>query len=179
MSELIVIAAETHKAAFDLRDRIAEQACDFAVETEDIVVITRGEDGGVTLHTLNNPVAMQALGGSVWGLGLGAIFLMPLVGAAAGAVAGTLTGRALNVGIDDGFLKEVGQELPPGSAAVALLARRVDPYRLAAIVRTHGGEVLHAALSDEAADAMPTRVVARTPTKREAHVAGYGDQPPL
>lgn len=179
MSELIVIAADTHEAAFELRDRIAEQARDFAVETEDVVVLTRAEDGAVTRHTLTNTVAMQALGGSVWGLGLGAVFLMPLLGAAVGAVAGALTGRALNIGIDDGFLDEIGQELPPGGAALALLARRVDPYRLAALVRTHGGEVLHAALSDEAADAMPPRVVAKTPTKREAHVAGYGDQPPL
>lgn len=179
MSELLVIAADTPEAAFSLRNRIEDQVRDFAVEIEDVVVIARGEDDAVRLHTRNNTVATQALGGSIWGLGLGAVFLMPLVGAAAGAVAGALTGRALNVGLDDGFLYEIGQELPPGSAAVALLARRVDPYRLAAIVRTHGGEVLHAALSDDAADAMPPQVLARTPTKREAHVAGYDDQPPL
>ena len=179
MSELIVIAADTPEAAFELRDRIAEQARDFAVEVEDIVVVSRAEDDAVRLHTRTNTVAMQALGGGVWGLGLGAVLLMPLVGAAVGAAAGALTGRAPKIGIDDGFLREIGRALAPGSAAVAVLARRVDAYRLAAIVRTHGGEVLHAALSDEVADAMPPLVTAKTPTKREVHVAGYGDQPPL
>lgn len=179
MSQLIVIATDSPSAAFDLRDQIATMARDFAVETEDVVVVTRDENGTIEKHAPVNTVVTQAAGGTVWGLGLGAIFLMPLVGAAVGAAAGALTGRLINVGIDNDFLETIGRELPLGTGAVALLARRIDPERLAALVRDFGGEVLHAALSEDVAEAMPDEIDVQAPTADQTHVADYREQPKL
>ena len=47
----------------------------------------------------------------------------PLVGLAVGAGAGAAPGALSEIGINDQFLKELGETLPKGSAALALLVR--------------------------------------------------------
>jgi uncharacterized membrane protein len=79
----------------------------------------------VRLHQAVNLTAAGALGGSVWGALIGLLFLNPLVGAAVGAGAGALSGRLTDIGIDDAFLADVGQSLPRGGSALAVLIRKM------------------------------------------------------
>jgi uncharacterized membrane protein len=52
----------------------------------------------------------------------GHIFFAPLLGAATGAAAGALGGALTDVGIDDKFIKQVRDEITPGSSALFLLS---------------------------------------------------------
>jgi len=63
-----------------------------------------------------------ALGGTFWGLLFGLIFFIPLIGAALGAATGALTGALSDVGIDDGFINRVRDQVTPGTSALFLLS---------------------------------------------------------
>jgi len=71
------------------------------------------------LHSLTGSAA---LGGAFWGMLFGLIFFVPLLGLAVGAATGALAGSLTDVGIDDGFIKEVRQQVTPGTSALFLLS---------------------------------------------------------
>jgi len=87
---------------------------------------------------LHNLAASGALGGAFWGLLFGLIFFVPLFGMAVGAAFGALSGAMGDVGIDDGFIKRVRDEVKPGSSALCLLSAGAVPDRLAEEVRNRG-----------------------------------------
>jgi uncharacterized membrane protein len=64
-----------------------------------------------------------ALGGAFWGLLFGMIFFVPLLGAAVGAASGALAGSLADVGIDDGFINKVRDQVTPGTSALFVLTR--------------------------------------------------------
>ena len=76
---------------------------------------------------------------------IGLIFLAPLLGAAAGAASGALT----DLGIEDRFMKELGQSLPEGGAALFVLVRQVTPDKVIPRISEYGGKVLQTSLSNE------------------------------
>ena len=125
MSDLIVVAFDDEATAFELRAALVKLQKDYLLEMEDAVVITKSADGKVALHQAVNMTAAGAVGGAFWGTLVGLLFLNPLLGMAAGAGAGALSGKFTDIGINDTFLKEVGGSLTNGGAAVAVLVRKV------------------------------------------------------
>ena len=63
----------------------------------------------------------EALGPAFWGLLFGMLFYVPLLGAALGAATGALSGSLADVGIDDGFINRVRDEVTPGTSALFVL----------------------------------------------------------
>jgi len=130
MSDLIVIAFPDPESAFRARAEFAGLQKDYLVEMEDVVVVTRAEDGRVQLHQAVPMTAMGAAGGTLWGTLIGLLFLNPLLGAAVGAGAGALSGALTDIGIEDGFLREVGGSLDHGGAALGVLLHRMTADRV-------------------------------------------------
>jgi uncharacterized membrane protein len=123
---MLIVAFDGPDDAFALNAALADMRREMAIETQDTEIVTRSEDGEVHLHnTINVPLA-QTLGGAVWGLVLGAAFLLPVAGLAVGAATGALVGRGRDPGVDSGFLEELGDKLPRGGSALCLLVRKVD-----------------------------------------------------
>src|SRR3954468_13065433 len=73
-------------------------------------------------HQLNNPTRAGALNGAFWGVLFGMIFFVPLVGAALGAATGALSGSLNDVGIDDGFINRVRDQVTPGTSALFVMS---------------------------------------------------------
>ena len=71
---------------------------------------------------LHNLTGAGALGGSFWGLLFGLIFFVPLLGMAIGAAMGALSGSMSDVGIDDGFINGVRDQVTPGTSALFLMS---------------------------------------------------------
>jgi uncharacterized membrane protein len=63
-----------------------------------------------------------ALGGGFWGLLFGLIFFVPILGLAIGAATGALFGSMADVGISDGFIKSIREQVTPGTSALFLLS---------------------------------------------------------
>jgi uncharacterized membrane protein len=57
------------------------------------------------------------------------IFFNPLVGVAVavGAGAGALSGKLTDIGINDQFMKDIGETFQPGSSGLFILVRWVTP----------------------------------------------------
>lgn len=73
-------------------------------------------------HQLQNLTGAGALGGTFWGMLFGLIFFVPLLGAAIGAATGALGGSLVDVGIDDDFIKEVRDQVTPGTSALFVMS---------------------------------------------------------
>jgi uncharacterized membrane protein len=65
----------------------------------------------------------------LWGTLVGLLFLNPLAGlvtgAAVGAGAGALSGALSDYGIDDDFIRSLGERIEPGACALFVLVRSV------------------------------------------------------
>ncbi|SEM21223.1 Uncharacterized membrane protein [Roseovarius tolerans] len=126
MSDLLIIAFETSDGAFELDAHLRGLRRLQKLETQDIKVATRDETGAVELNGPANVPAMQVVGGTIWGLVLGAAFLVPVAGAVAGAATGAVVGQFRDPGVDSAFLKEIAEKLPKGGSALCLLVRDMD-----------------------------------------------------
>lgn len=152
MSDLVVVAFPDEATAFEARAELVRLQKDYLIEMEDAVVVTRDASGAVKLHQAVNLTTAGALGGTMWGALIGMLFLNPLLGAAAGAGAGAISGALTDIGINDGFLKDVGQALDKGQSAVAVLIRKMTADKVLARMQTFRakGRVIQTSLSDEA-----------------------------
>lgn len=140
MSDLIVVAFDDETTAFDLRAELAKLQTEYLLEMEDIVVVTRNDEGKVRLHQALDLTLAGAASGSFWGLLVGLLFLNPLLGAAAGAGAGALAGALSDTGINDAFIKDVGEKLTPGTSAVFLLVRKMTGDKVLARLAAFAGK---------------------------------------
>jgi uncharacterized membrane protein len=154
MSDLIAVAFDDPAKAFDLRARLAELQKEYLISMDDVVVVTRDEDGKVKLHQALNMTAAGALGGGFWGILIGLLFLNPLLGFAIGAGSGAIAGRLTDMGIDDKFMKEVGEQLRPGGAAVFVLLRKATTDKVLERLKDFTGSsvVLQTSLSQDDED---------------------------
>jgi uncharacterized membrane protein len=137
MSSLVVVGFPTSEEAQQVRRELVDMQREQLIALEDAVVVDHDKEGGVHLRQALNLTAAGALGGSFWGALVGLLFLNPLLGAAVGAGLGAASGSLSDLGIDDGFMRELGETLPPGSSALCLLVRDSTPDRLVERLRAH------------------------------------------
>ena len=78
-----------------------------------------------------NLAGAGALGGAFWGLLFGLIFFVPVLGMAVGAAIGGLTAAMADVGINDDFIKQVREQVTPGTSALFLLTSGAVTDRVA------------------------------------------------
>ena len=66
-----------------------------------------------------------------------------------GAAGGALSGAISDIGVDDNFMKELGETLSPGSSALFVLVRKVTPDKVLEEIAPFGGKVLRTSLSKD------------------------------
>lgn len=121
MSDLIVLAFGTEGGALEMRDKLLRRKEQRHIPLADAAVVIRREDGAVKVKQLHSLVGAGAVGGAFWGLLVGLIFAAPWLGLAASAVAGALRDRHTDIGVDDDFIRQVGNTIRPGQSALFLL----------------------------------------------------------
>ncbi|MGA9411200.1 MAG: DUF1269 domain-containing protein [Roseobacter sp.] len=154
MADLIAISFKDPAKAFDMRARLAELQKEYLITMEDVVVVTRDDDGKVKLHQATNLTSAGAVGGGFWGILIGMLFFNPLLGVAVGAGAGALSGYMTDIGIDDSFMKKVGEDLAPGSAALFVLVRKATGDKVMDKLRDFAGtgKIIQTSLSKTTED---------------------------
>jgi uncharacterized membrane protein len=98
---------------------------------------------------MHNLAGAGALGGAFWGLLFGLIFFVPLLGLAVGAASGALAGSLGDVGIDDGFIKRVRDEITPGRSALFAMTSDAVMDKVRDAFEGTSGELLFTNLSDD------------------------------
>jgi uncharacterized membrane protein len=148
MSDLVAIAYPDLATAERVRSRLGEAIQARIIEIDDAVIVTRDRDGKIELQQAGSPAAAGAAGGALWGGLIGLLFLAPLVGMAIGAAAGAATGALADYGVDDKFMKELGEKLTPGGAALIVLVRKMTTDKVLDNIQEQG-HVIQSSLSND------------------------------
>lgn len=154
MAQLLVSGVDgpqTAEKVFDLAGELDRQEL---LELADVAWVERA-DGEVRSHQSGNLMAAGAshgtASGMVWGTRRGLLLLDPLIGTAigagTGAAGGALSGHLSDGGIDDDVIRQVGQSLQPGRAAVFFLARNTTVDRVVEAIRPYHPTVIQTNLS--------------------------------
>src|ERR1043165_600638 len=113
MSNLVAIAYPDVKTAEEVMGALGRLQVERSIELEDAVVVTRDDGGKVKLHQARSMAGAGAAGGALWGGLIGLLFLAPLLGMAVGAGTGALAGSSVDTGINDKFMKDLGNKMEP------------------------------------------------------------------
>ena len=120
----------------------------------DAATVHRREDGKVKVKQVHSLVGAGALGGAFWGMLIGLLFFMPWMGLAIGSITGALAGKFSDYGIDDDFIKEVGEKIQMGDSALFLLTTGAVKDKVVEAVDDMDFELLHTNLSTEEENAL-------------------------
>jgi uncharacterized membrane protein len=149
MSTLVIIDYESELKAEEVRLTLLKMQKEYLIDLEDAVIVVRNQQGKVKLRQLYDLTAAGAASGGFWGALIGLMFLNPLFGFAIGAAAGAISGALRDVGIDDGFMKSMGETLKPGTAALCVLIRQMTPDKVVEEIKKFGGTLIKTNLCNE------------------------------
>lgn len=174
MSDLIVVAYPDEYRAAEVLAIVRRLQSAYLIDLEDAVVVTKDQTGAIKLHQSHDLTAEGAIGGALWGTLIGLLFMLPFVGTVLGAGLGALTGSLSDYGIDDGFAKEVGAQMAPGSSAIFVLERHMTADKVIPALRPFGGTVLRTSLPDEVEARLRAALTLGPAHATDATVAGHG-----
>jgi uncharacterized membrane protein len=154
MSNLVVLTFDDVEQASAAFHALRKVQSDGNLKINDAAVVVKLETGKVEIkNQMDKGVKKGALGGGILGLLLAGVFF-PLAGLALGVLGGALVGKALDMGIDQKFVKEVTETLKPGSSALFVIAGDGNPDAVAAALRPYQGTIYQTTLPVEAVDAL-------------------------
>ena len=163
MADLVEITFPSEEKAEQVRQKLLDMQKEYLIELSDAVIAVKQPNGRVKLNQLFNPTASGAVSGPFWGALIGMIFLMPLAGAAIGAASGALGGALADVGINDRFMRDAGQSLQSGNAALFLLVRKMTTDKVLAALQGEGGTVIRTSFDESKEEALRTALAGATP----------------
>lgn len=149
MSDLIVLAFDNESSAFMMRDKLLQLQKQQVITLSDAAIVIRDKKGKPKVKQLQSLVGAGAMGGAFWGMLIGLLFFAPWLGLAAGALGGALSGKFADIGVDDRFIKEVGETIQPGHAALFLLVEKVTADKVLPELASFNATVLQTSLSNE------------------------------
>jgi uncharacterized membrane protein len=148
MANLVAIAYDDLGKAQEVMGTVGQLVREHSLTLEDAVIVEQKQDGKIKLHQ-PSLAGRGAAGGALWGGLIGLIFFMPLLGLAVGAASGAAAGALSDYGIDDNFMKELGDKLQPGNAAVFVLVKEATRDKVVPEIAKYGGTVVQSSLSNE------------------------------
>jgi uncharacterized membrane protein len=155
MSDLLVLGFDGNDKARQVLAEIQELERENLVDLEDAAIVVHDKKGKIKIEQTHNLAAASASGGFWWGgflgLILGWIVLNPILGWALGAGLGSglgwWEGKSIDLGINDEFMKKLGETLEPNSSAIFVLIRKATLDRVIEDLKPFGGTLLHTSLS--------------------------------
>ncbi len=146
---LIVVAFDDEQSSGKFLQELGELQKQELIKLDDAATVVRFKDGKVKVRQARNLVGEGALGGAFWGMLIGLLFWVPFIGMAVGAAMGAGAGKASDYGINDQFIKEVGEKIEPGTSAIFILVHDAQPDKVIDRLRGFGGKIIHTSLSSE------------------------------
>jgi uncharacterized membrane protein len=121
------------------------------ITVEDAAVVRWPEGAKKPMtHQGHSTAGGGAAWGAFWGFLFGLIFFMPFLGAAIGAGTGALSASLSDVGIDDDFIRQVREQVTPGTSALfALTSDATAPDKVIDELKTYDFEIISTNLPEE------------------------------
>lgn len=155
---LVVIAFDTEDKAEQVLQTMKNTQKHGFINLEDTVLVKKDEDGTVhSKNAMDKTTKQGIVAGGFLGLFLTAFFLGPvgwLSAALIGGAAGGGIGALMKQGVDKKFIKDVSEEIQPGTSALFLVIRSADADAALAALRKYEGKVLHSTLPEDAEETL-------------------------
>ncbi len=150
MSNLIVVTFDDPEEAAKVLKSLRSVQKEGYLGLDDSAVVVKDEDGKVHVkNEMDRGVKIGAVGGGFLGLLIGSVFF-PIAGLVIGALAGGLVGKSVDLGVDQKFVKEVSEDMQPGTSALFFIVRDAEPDVAVAALRPYKGTVRHTSFPPEA-----------------------------
>jgi uncharacterized membrane protein len=111
--------------------------------------IERATENAATQTLEKMHTGSAALWSGFWGLLIGLLFLAPIFWGLFGALMGYLFSKGTDLGIDNKFIKDVGDSLDPGQSALFILVVEATQDKVLPEMAEFGGTVFQTSLSNE------------------------------
>ena len=161
MSYIVVNIFDREDDASNVHDFLRDSNL---IDLNDSAVIHKDQDGKV--HIKNETYLgkrVGAIGGGALGLLIGGL-IFPVGGLVIGALAGGLLGKKVSPDIDKDFVKDVSEQLSPGSSAIFIIVRDETPDVALETMKQYKGKQYYTSLPDE------------TETQLRQAMSGLGDK---
>ena len=168
MSTLVVLKFDSVEGARQMRERLLTLQKQQLLQVDDAAIMSKDANGKPKLEQLHNLAGAGALGGAFWGMLFGLLFFIPILGLAVGAAAGALAGSMSDVGIDDKFIKQVGESITPGTSALFLLVSNAVVDKVLEQTKDLKYRVLQTNLTQESEDNLRAAISGTANTETSA-----------
>ena len=160
MSDLIVLDFDGIGTADEVLTKLRSMQKEHLIDLEDACVVVHTEAGKVQVKQAVNLTKAGAATGLSTGMLIGALagllVLNPLagmvVGGLSGAGFGALSGKMTDYGINDDFIKNLGNTIPKGSSALFVLVKSSTPDKVLPEIEPYKPRVLRTSLSKQQED---------------------------
>ncbi len=162
MSNLVVITFDNAEEAGKVRESLRSLEKHGMLSLDDSAVVVKDAEGKVHVkNETDRGVAVGALGGGALGLLIASVFF-PVAGIVIGALGGALVGKMADLGVDQKFVKEVGEALQPDTSAIFVMSRESNPDAVVAALRPYKGTLYQTSLPTEAEEELRRILAKRT-----------------
>jgi uncharacterized membrane protein len=142
MSELLVFTYENETGAKQLEATLIDWQARPGARIEDAAAVIRRSDGRMHAEHASKLVGDGLLGGMFWGVLIGALLWARWWGLSIGGAVG-------EIGLDDDFVRDVGESVGRGHSALFLLAQDKQAEAIILLGQESGARILRASLSPE------------------------------
>lgn len=152
-NQALVVSFPDENKAQEVLETLKQLNAAHDVALSSAAVIRRDPSGKVTVHETRDFSSKQgAVAGALAGGLIGMLRGNALAGAALGAAAGFGASKVVDLGLPDDFLKQIGDQLTPGSSAlVAIVTFENVQQAMKVLDQYAGAKILHHALPDDVA----------------------------
>ena len=151
MSDIVVISFDDPDKAGQVRESIRKTEKSGFVSLDDSAVVVKDAEGKVHVkNEVDRGVKIGAVGGGFLGLFIGFLLLGPIGALVIGGLIGGGIGSLAHMGISKSFIKDVSNDLQPGSSALFIIVRDANPDVVLATLRQYEGNVYQTSLPPEA-----------------------------
>lgn len=157
MADLVVLDFDGTDTADIVLGKLRQLRKEHLIDMVDAVVVIRPEEGDIQIKQSVNLTAIGAGSGMSTGALIGTLagllVLNPMAGLAigsmAGAAMGALSGRLSDYGINDQFIKDLGQTIKPGTSALFVLVTKATTDKVVDEIRHYQPRILKTSLTQE------------------------------
>ena len=149
MSKIVAIGFDGQFVAEGMVKTFEHLQEEGAIVLEDMVVASRGISGNIDIKQSLSATGKTAAKGSGIGFLAGLLLGGPILGLAAGAAVGAISGSMKDLGIDNKFIQQVTKALAPNTSAIFLLVKEANGPRVLEELAKFEGHILTTDLDPE------------------------------
>jgi len=146
MSQLIVAGFNDEFKADEVLLELLRNEQGYRINVEDAAVAIRRSDGQILVKQAHVLVSAMASHGSFWGLLVGLLLLNPLAGVVVGGAIGAAIGSLKHIGIEDEFIKELGQKAQPGHSILFVIEHEGSSSSVLNVLKKYDADILETSL---------------------------------